>query len=158
MFIKKTWCTTSNNNFQLKFSTKAICFVDNPEDGSQWLMFTTASDGNLRAWSIDKEDVRITNVLCNPFIFYCIVNRKINNMQLFPIKFSNQITLLFLVVVRERAQTVGSPWYAWKTNLYDNKGSSRIKEATRKVWRSYSWERTYRQPKSKWKVSQEEKH
>jgi len=40
--------------------TKALCITDNPYlSDDEWLMFTTSSDGNLKAWTMSKTDVRI---------------------------------------------------------------------------------------------------
>jgi len=41
-----------------KLRTKAICLTDNPYlPNDEWMLFTTSSDGNLKAWTVSKSDL-----------------------------------------------------------------------------------------------------
>ncbi|XP_066921840.1 p21-activated protein kinase-interacting protein 1-like isoform X1 [Clytia hemisphaerica] len=41
-----------------KLRTKAICLTDNPYlPSDEWMLFTTSSNGNLKAWTVSKSDL-----------------------------------------------------------------------------------------------------
>lgn len=40
-----------------KVRTKGLCLTDNPYAANELLMFTTSSDGNLKAWSVNKTNL-----------------------------------------------------------------------------------------------------